>query len=107
MAYPLAVIFAGPPFYYLEPAYGDAAALLILVIFQLLNRAYLTGFFFLPSRYITPGSFNHKGSWRWVQHLSSSGWRSAENRTFWTVPTGSRRYTPCGIRPSRSGYAWG
>ncbi len=58
----LAVIYgANTPFYYLEPAYQDLLALLVLVIFQLINQAYFMGFFFLISGYFTPGSFDHKG----------------------------------------------
>jgi fucose 4-O-acetylase-like acetyltransferase len=58
----LAVIYgANTPFYYMEPAYQDILALLVLVIFQLINQAYFMGFFFLISGYFTPGSFDHKG----------------------------------------------
>jgi hypothetical protein len=59
----LAVIYAAnTPFYYLEPAYQDILALLLLVIFQLVNQAYFMGFLFLISGHFTPGSFDHKGS---------------------------------------------
>ncbi|HUX87787.1 MAG TPA: hypothetical protein VMW65_12355, partial [Chloroflexota bacterium] len=58
----LAVIYAANTgFYYLEPAYQDVPALLVLVIFQLLNQAYFMGFF-LISGYFTPGSFDRKGA---------------------------------------------
>ncbi len=58
----LSVIYAANyPFYYLEPAYGDVAALVILVLFQLFNQAYFMGFFFLLSGYFVPGSFDRKG----------------------------------------------
>jgi glucan biosynthesis protein C len=58
----LAVIYgANIGFYYVEPAYSQVLALLLLVIFQLLNQAYFMGFFFLLSGYFTPGSFERKG----------------------------------------------
>jgi glucan biosynthesis protein C len=64
----LSVIYAAnTPFYYVEPAYSDVAALLILVIFQLLNQAYFMGFFFLLSGYFTPGSFDRKGLARFLK----------------------------------------
>ena len=64
----LSVIYAAnTPFYYLEPSYSDVAALLILVIFQLLNQAYFMGFFFLLSGYFTPGSFDRKGPARFLK----------------------------------------
>jgi glucan biosynthesis protein C len=64
----LSVIYAAnTPFYYLEPAYGDVAALLILVIFQLLNQAYFMGFFFLLSGYFTPNSYDRKGPARFLK----------------------------------------
>jgi glucan biosynthesis protein C len=64
----LAVIYAAnTPFYYLEPAYSDVAALLILVIFQLLNQAYFMGFFFLLSGYFTPNSYDRKGPRRFLK----------------------------------------
>ena len=51
----LAVIYgANTPFYYLEPAHQDLLALLVLVIFQLINQAYFMGFFFLISGYFAP-----------------------------------------------------
>ena len=58
-----AVIYgANTPFYYIEPAYHDILALLVLVLFQLLNQAYFMGLFFLLSGYFTPGSFDRKGA---------------------------------------------
>ena len=64
----LSVIYAAnTPFYYLEPAYGDVAALLILVIFQLINQAYFMGFFFLLSGYFSPGSYDRKGLARFLK----------------------------------------
>jgi glucan biosynthesis protein C len=64
----LSVIYAAnTPFYYVEPANGDIAALLILVIFQLLNQAYFMGFFFLLSGYFSPGSFDRKGLARFLK----------------------------------------
>jgi glucan biosynthesis protein C len=58
----LAVIYAANiGFYYVEPAYSQVLALLLLVTFQLLNQAYFMGFFFLLSGYFTPGSFERKG----------------------------------------------
>jgi glucan biosynthesis protein C len=58
----LAVIYgANYPFYYVEPAYSEVLALIVLVVFQLLNQAYFMGFFFLLSGYFTPGSFERKG----------------------------------------------
>jgi glucan biosynthesis protein C len=58
----IAVIYAAnSPFYYLEPAYQDVPALVILVFFELFNQAYFMGFFFLLSGYFTPGSFDRKG----------------------------------------------
>jgi glucan biosynthesis protein C len=64
----LSVIYAAnTPFYFVEPANGDEAALLILVIFQLLNQAYFMGFFFLLSGYFSPGSFDRKGLVRFLK----------------------------------------
>jgi glucan biosynthesis protein C len=58
----LAVVYAGnTAFYYLEPAYQDVPALIVLIFFQLFNQAYFMGFFFLLSGYFTPGSFDRKG----------------------------------------------
>jgi glucan biosynthesis protein C len=58
----LSVIYAANiGFYYVEPAYSQVVALILLVIFQLLNQAYFMGFFFLISGYFTPGSFERKG----------------------------------------------
>jgi glucans biosynthesis protein C len=58
----LAVIYgANTPFYYLEPAYSQVLALVVLVVFQLFNQAYFMGFFFMISGYFTPGSFDRKG----------------------------------------------
>jgi glucan biosynthesis protein C len=58
----LSVIYAAnTPFYYLEPAKGDYVAVLVLVLFQLLNQAYFMGLFFLLSGYFSPGSFDRKG----------------------------------------------
>jgi glucan biosynthesis protein C len=58
----LAVIYgANIGFYYVEPAYSQVLALLLLVIFQLLDQAYFMGFFFLLSGYFTLGSFERKG----------------------------------------------
>jgi glucan biosynthesis protein C len=48
-------------FYYVEPAYSQVLALVVLVIFQLINQAYFMGFFFLISGYFTPNSFERKG----------------------------------------------
>jgi glucan biosynthesis protein C len=48
-------------FYYIEPAYADVLALIVLVIFQLINQAYFMGFFFLISGYFTPSSLERKG----------------------------------------------
>jgi glucan biosynthesis protein C len=57
----LAVIYgANYPFYYVEPAHSDILAVIVLVIFQLLNQAYFMGFFFLLSGYFTPSSFERK-----------------------------------------------
>ena len=58
----LSVIYgANTPFYYLEPARQDTLALIVLVLFQLINQAYFMGLFFLISGYFTPGSLDHKG----------------------------------------------
>jgi peptidoglycan/LPS O-acetylase OafA/YrhL len=58
----LAVIYAANTgFYYLEPAYSQVLALVLLVMFQLLNQAYFMGFLFLLSGYFTPSSFERKG----------------------------------------------
>jgi fucose 4-O-acetylase-like acetyltransferase len=58
-----AVIYgANTAFYYIEPAYHDIVALLVLVLFQLLNQAFFMGLFFLISGYFTPGSFDRKGA---------------------------------------------
>ncbi|MGA9100198.1 MAG: acyltransferase family protein [Methanotrichaceae archaeon] len=59
----LSVIYgANTPFYYLEPARQDIPALIVLVVFQLINQAYFMGLFFLISGYFTSGSFDHKGA---------------------------------------------
>ena len=59
----LSVIYAAnTPFYYLEPPHQDTLALIVLVLFQLINQAYFMGLFFLISGYFTPGSFDHKGA---------------------------------------------
>jgi glucan biosynthesis protein C len=59
----LAVIYgASALFYYLEPPKNDPLASLVLLVFVLVNQAYIMGFFFLISGYFTPGSFDHKGS---------------------------------------------
>jgi len=58
----LSIIYgANIAFYYLEPAYSNILALIVLVMFQLINQAYFMGFFFLISGYFTPGSFERKG----------------------------------------------
>jgi glucans biosynthesis protein C len=58
-----AVIYgANTGFYYIEPAYHDIVALVVLVLFQLLNQAYFMGLFFLISGYFTPESFDRKGA---------------------------------------------
>ncbi len=58
----LSVIYAAnTSFYYLEPAYNQVLALVVLVVFQLFNQAYFMGFFFLISGYFTPVSFDRKG----------------------------------------------
>lgn len=62
MLHHLAVIYgADTPFYYVEPAYSQTLAVLVLVIFQLLNQAYFMGFLFLLSGYFTPSSYERKG----------------------------------------------
>ncbi len=59
----LSVIYAAnTSFYYLEPAYHDVVAIVVLVVFQLFNQAYFMGFFFLISGYFTPSSFDRKGA---------------------------------------------
>jgi glucan biosynthesis protein C len=59
----LSVVYgANTPFYYVEPAYQDTLALIVLVVFQLINQAYFMGLFFLISGYFTPGSFDRKGA---------------------------------------------
>lgn len=58
----LAVIYAANiGFYYVEPPHGQVLALILLVVFELLNQGYFMGFFFLLSGYFTPGSFERKG----------------------------------------------
>jgi glucan biosynthesis protein C len=58
----LAVVYAANTgFYYLEPAYQDLPAVVVLIFFELFNQAYFMGFFFLLSGYFTPGSFDRKG----------------------------------------------
>lgn len=59
----IAVMYTGnTPFYYVEPAYQEMPAFVVLLIFQLFNQAYFMGFFFLLSGYFTPGSFDRKGA---------------------------------------------
>jgi glucans biosynthesis protein C len=58
----LSIIYgANFPFYYVEPAYGQPLAPLLLGLFQLFNQAYFMGFFFLLSGYFISGSFDRKG----------------------------------------------
>jgi glucan biosynthesis protein C len=64
----LAVIYAANAgFYYLEPAYQDKVAVIVLIFFELFNQAYFMGFFFLLSGYFTPGSFDRKGPRRFLR----------------------------------------
>jgi glucan biosynthesis protein C len=64
----LAVVYAANTgFYYLEPAYEDKVALVVLTFFQLFNQAYFMGFFFLLAGYFTPGSFDRKGPRRFLK----------------------------------------
>jgi glucan biosynthesis protein C len=64
----LAVIYAAnTAFYYVEPAYTDRLALVVLVVFELINQAYFMGLFFLLSGYFTPASFERKGPARFLK----------------------------------------
>jgi glucan biosynthesis protein C len=64
----LAVVYAANTgFYYLEPAYEDKVARVVLIFFQLFNQAYFMGFFFLLAGYFTPGSFDRKGPRRFLK----------------------------------------
>jgi glucan biosynthesis protein C len=64
----LAVIYAAnTSFYYVEPAYTDRLALVVLVLFELINQAYFMGLFFFLSGYFTPGSLERKGSGRFLK----------------------------------------
>lgn len=57
----LAVIYAANiGFYYVEPT-QVGIAILLLVIFQLMNQAWFMGLFFIISGYFTPSSFDRKG----------------------------------------------
>ena len=64
----LAVIYAAnTPFYYVEPAYTDRLALVVLILFELINQAYFMGLFFFVSGYFTPGSLERKGAGRFLK----------------------------------------
>jgi glucan biosynthesis protein C len=59
----LAVVYgAGAPFYYVEPPVNDLLAFLVLLVFILINQSWFMGAFFLLSGYVTPGSFDRKGT---------------------------------------------
>jgi hypothetical protein len=84
----IAVIYAAnSPFYYLEPAYQDVPAVVILVFFELFNQAYFMGFFFLLSGYFTPGSFDRKGPRLFLRdRLVRLGVLGARRKWLQTVP---------------------
>jgi peptidoglycan/LPS O-acetylase OafA/YrhL len=53
-------------FYYAEPT-SDYLTLVVLIIFQYLNQAWIMGLFFLISGYFSPSSFDHKGPKRFTK----------------------------------------
>ena len=58
----LAIVYGtGYIFYYVEPAYNDALASIVLPIFIAINQAYFMGLLFLISGYFSPGSLDRKG----------------------------------------------
>ena len=64
----LALVYGGiPPFYYFEPPYTDPLAGLMALVFVLFNQAWFMGAFFLLAGYFTPGSFDRKGSGRFLK----------------------------------------
>jgi peptidoglycan/LPS O-acetylase OafA/YrhL len=59
----LAVVYGtGYIFYYVEPAYNDVLAYIVLAIFTAINQAYFMGLLFLISGYFSPGSLDRKGA---------------------------------------------
>jgi len=63
----LAIVYGtGYIFYYVEPAYSDALAYIVLAIFTAINQAYFMGLLFLISGYFSPGSLDRKGPKRFV-----------------------------------------
>jgi len=58
----LAIVYGtGYIFYYVEPAYNDALAYIVLAIFTAINQAYFMGLLFLISGHFSPGSLDRKG----------------------------------------------
>ena len=58
----LAIVYGtGYIFYYVEPAYNDALAYIVLAIFTAINQAFFMGLLFLISGYFSPGSLDRKG----------------------------------------------
>ena len=49
------------PFYYVEPPMNDPLAVLVLLVFALVNQSWFMGALFLVAGYFTPGSFDRKG----------------------------------------------
>jgi len=54
------VYAANTPFYYVETT-TNVLAVIVLVLFQLLNQAWFMGLFFLVSGYFTPTSLDREG----------------------------------------------
>ena len=64
----LAIVYGtGFIFYYVEPAYNDLLAYLVLAIFIAINQAYFIGLLFLISGYFSPRSLDRKGPRRFVR----------------------------------------
>ena len=64
----LAIVYrTGFIFYYVEPAYNDLLAYLVLAIFIAINQAYFIGLLFLISGYFSPQSLDCKGPRRFVR----------------------------------------
>jgi glucans biosynthesis protein C len=59
----LAVIYgAAVPFYYVEPPFTDAGAFQSLLVFVLANQGFFMGLLFFLAGFVTPGSFDRKGT---------------------------------------------
>ena len=63
----VAVVYAANVgFYYVEPT-TNVTAIVILVFFQLINQSYFMGLLFFLAGYFTPGSFDRRGTGRYLK----------------------------------------